>query len=247
MTSSTVPNPQPYQLFMLLLCLFALGILIAQSFFSLEPTTRSIFDYADNFVCIIFLIDFVVSLFRAPKKWTYFFTWGWIDLASSIPMFDPLRWGRVARITRIFRLIRGVRATRILAAFILERRSEDAFLAAALISLLLVVFSSVAILHVEIDAEGNNIKTAEDALWWAFATITTVGYGDRYPVTTEGRFVGVLLMAAGVGLIGTFSGSVAAWFLEPAAKNKDIELEDMRQELITMRRLLEEHADRRNT
>lgn len=162
-------------------------------------------------------------------------------------MFDPLRWGRVARITRIFRLIRGVRATRILAAFILERRSEDAFLAAALISLLLVVFSSVAILHVEIDAEGNNIKTAEDALWWAFATITTVGYGDRYPVTTEGRFVGVLLMAAGVGLIGTFSGSVATWFLEPAAKNKDIELEDMRQELITMRRLLEEHADRRNT
>lgn len=232
---------------MLLLCLFALGVLIAQAFFSLEPTTRTIFDYADNFVCIIFFVDFVVSLLRAPNKWRYFFTWGWIDLVSSIPVFDPLRWGRVARITRILRLIRGVRATRILAAFILERRSEGAVLAAALISLLLVVFSSVAILHLEIDVEGNNIKTAEDALWWAFATITTVGYGDRYPVTTEGRFVGVLLMVAGIGLIGTLSGSVAAWFLQPAANNNDIELDDIRQELVVIRRVLEEQRDSRNT
>ena len=62
-----------------------------------------------------------------------------------------------------------------------------------------------------------NIKGPEDAVWWAFVTMTTVGYGDRFPVTTEGRLAGALLMVAGVGLFGTFSGFIASWFLAPKA------------------------------
>ena len=60
-----------------------------------------------------------------------------------------------------------------------------------------------------------HITTAEDALWWAMTTITTVGYGDRYPTTTEGRLVAVGLMAVGVGLFGTLSGLAASWFTQP--------------------------------
>lgn len=59
-------------------------------------------------------------------------------------------------------------------------------------------------------APESNIKTAEDAIWWAFVTITTVGYGDRFPVTTEGRIIAALLMTAGVGLFGTFTGFIAS-------------------------------------
>lgn len=99
--------------------------------------------------------------------------------------------------------------------FILERRAEAMFLAAALISILMVVFSSVAILQFEAEVPGANIKTAEDAIWWAYATMTTVGYGDRYPVTSGGRIVAATLMTAGVGLFGTWTGFVAAWFLSP--------------------------------
>ena len=69
----------------------------------------------------------------------------------------------------------------------------------------------------------SNIKTAEDAIWWAWVTITTVGYGDKYPVTTEGRIIASFLMTAGVGLFGTFTGFIASWFLE---KKSDIQNSD---------------------
>lgn len=103
---------------------------------------------------------------------------------------------------------------------------------------MLVVVSSVTILHVE-TAPDSNIKTAEDAVWWSIVTITTVGYGDRFPVTSEGRFIGGLLMFAGVGLFATFSGFVAAWFLHPADAKNEVGLEEIREEISEIRRLLE--------
>lgn len=76
----------------------------------------------------------------------------------------------------------------------------------------MVIFSAIAILQVE-DDPNSNIKTAEDAIWWAYVTITTVGYGDKYPVTTEGRIIAAFLMTTGVGLFGTFTGFLASWFV----------------------------------
>lgn len=240
MPSSTpaYDRSQSYQVFMLSLCLYALGALATESFLSLDASTREILQYADNGVCVLFFLDFLVSLFRAPKKWRYLYTWGWIDLASSVPTVDALRWGRAARIARIFRVLRGVRATKLLASFILDRRSQGAFLAAALVSILLVIFSSIAILQFETESD-SNIKSAEDALWWAVVTITTVGYGDKYPLTAEGRIIAGLLMTAGVGMLGTFSGFIVAWFLAPQAKQQDSEIEDLRQEISKIRELLE--------
>ena len=86
-----------YQLFMLVLCLFALGILAARTAARLAPETASILDLADRGVCVIFLIDFVVSLWKAPNRWRYFSRWGWLDLLSSVPMVSFARWGRAAR------------------------------------------------------------------------------------------------------------------------------------------------------
>ena len=240
-SESDLPRSRPYQIFMLLFCLYALIVLAADSFFSIDQSTRTILDSADNAVCALFFLDFLISFVRAPNKWKYLATWGWIDLASSIPMIDTLRWGRAARVLRIFRVLRGVRATKLIISFILDRRSEATFLAAALISILLVVFSSIAILQLETSADAN-IKTPEDALWWAFVTITTVGYGDKVPLSPEGRIIAGLLMTAGVGLFGTFSGFVAAWFLEPEAKKGQDEREGLRQELVAIRQLLEKRG-----
>lgn len=77
----------------------------------------------------------------------------------------------------------------------------------------MIIFSSIAILQVE-DAENSNIKSAKDALQWSYVSITTVGYGDKYPVTSEGRIIAVALMTVGVGLFGTFAGFIASWFVE---------------------------------
>jgi voltage-gated potassium channel len=100
--------------------------------------------------------------------------------------------------------------------------------------MLLVVIRSLSMLQFE-NADNSNIRTAEDALWWAMATVTTVGYGDRYPVTTEGRAVAVVLMCAGVGLFGTFSGFLAAWFLAPDAKREEKDIDGLREEVRQLR------------
>jgi len=120
---------------------------------------------------------------------------------------------------------------------VLERRAENTFLAATLVAILLIVVSSISVLHFEAVADAN-IKTAEDAIWWAFATITTVGYGDRYPVTLEGRFVAVVLMSAGVALFGTFSGFLAAWFLQSDRTEKS-EIAGLKEEIAALRAAVE--------
>lgn len=83
----------------------------------------------------------------------------------------------------------------------------------------MIIFSSIAILEVE-DAPESNIKTAEDAIWWTYTTITTVGYGDKYPVTTEGRLIAMTLMTFGVGLFGTFTAYISSMFVMKT-KNTD--------------------------
>ena len=241
MIADEAKRPSPgYQLFMLVLCVYALAALAVQSSICFDPAIQSVFDHADYAVCAIFLVDFVVSLWQAPNRWRYLITWGWLDLLSSIPTIDVARWGRVARILRVFRVLRGLRATKLIATLVLQRRAESTFLAATLVAILLITFCSIAVLHFETTPEAN-IKTADDAVWWAFATITTVGYGDRYPVTVEGRLIAGILMAAGVGLFGTFSGFLAAWFIGPTPNqpNHSADLAALRAEVAALRELLE--------
>lgn len=225
---------RPYELFMLGLSIFALAAMAANTFASIDDESQIILEWADTFVCALFFIDFLISLYRVPNRLRYFFTWGWIDLLSSVPTIDILRWGRAARILRVFRLLRAVKAAKILTAFILHKRGESAFLAAILLSILLVTFSSIAILQLE-TATDSNIKGPGDAVWWSLVTLTTVGYGDRYPVMMEGRVIGVLLMVAGVGLFGTLSGFIASWFLSPTQKEEQSEIELLRSEVAELR------------
>lgn len=227
-----------YLVFTLVLSVLALVALGVDALVKLDPGTHVILEYADTLICALFFVDFLVSLGRAEDRKRYFFTWGWLDLLSSIPIVDALRVGRAARIVRILRILRGIRSTRILTGFVLERRAEGTFLAAILVSGILVVVSSIAVLHLE-NTPDANIKSPEDAVWWSVVTITTVGYGDRYPVTTEGRLLAALLMTAGVGLFGVVSGGIAAWFLQPGEKRTEVELSELHREIQEMRRLLE--------
>jgi voltage-gated potassium channel len=230
---------RPYQIFILALCIYALLVLAIETIFPLQPETRKVLDYTDLGVCVLFFVDFIISVVRSPNRWRYLYRWGWIDLLSSIPAVHILRVGRIARVVRVFRLLRGFRATRILAGFVLERRAESAFMAAALVTILTIAFSAIAVLHCESIPE-SNIKSPEDAVWWAMATITTVGYGDRYPVTTEGRFIGVLLMVVGVGLFGTLAGFVASWFLQPSSGRQNDQIEELQSSVKRLTQMVEE-------
>lgn len=242
MTAAGAPRTMPlYQLFMLALCILALGGIVAQNAFRQDPEIEAVLDVADLLICTAFGIDFLVSLWTAPNRMRYLLAWGWLDLLSAIPMLDVARWGRVARIARIARVLRSIRAARVLSTVILSKRRQSTMLAATLLALVLVIASSTAILHFEIQPD-SNIKTAENALWWAFATITTVGYGDLYPVTTEGRLIAAILMTAGVGLFGAFSATLAAWFLIPEDEATDAEISAMREEITRLREAVERLA-----
>jgi len=244
------PSPA-YQLFMLFLCVATLMGVAIQVVFQPVAEVRGVLQVADTIACGLFFIDFLVTLRRVPDKWRYMYTWGWLDLVSSIPVFDLARWGRAARIARLLRLLRGIKASMVLTEVVLTRRRQSAFLAAGLTLLLVIVSASVLILTVE-DTAQSNIRSTEDALWWATTTLTTVGYGDRFPVTTEGRIIAAGVMAAGVGLVGVLSGLLAAWFMEPVRtaeqRQEDLlELRSVRQEMSELRRLLEQHAARGGT
>lgn len=232
-----------YQLVILGLCIVALVGIAIQHAFALDPEIEIVLDFADTLVCLAFAIDFGLSLWRAENRWRYFVTWGWLDLISSVPTLEVARWGRLSRIARIARIFRGLRATRLVTSLVLRKRRQSTVLAATLLAVVLVIASSTAILHFE-DQPDSNITTAPDALWWAFATITTVGYGDLYPRSIEGRFVAALLMTAGIALFGAFSAGLAAWFLVPEDEATDAEIAALREEVAAMRRAIEELARR---
>lgn len=241
MTTGETPAPRTmplYQMFMLALCVLALAGIAAQNAFQRDPEIDQILDLADFVICIAFAIDFLVSLWTAPDRKRYFLTWGWLDLLSSIPMLDLARWGRIARIARITRVLRSIRAARMLSTVLLTKRRQSTLLAATLLALVLVIASSTAILHFEVPPDAN-IKTADNALWWAFGTITTVGYGEFYPVTLEGRVIAAILMTAGIGLFGAFSAALAAWFLIPEDEATDAEIAGLREEVRQLREAVE--------
>lgn len=139
--------------------------------------------------------------------------WGWIDLISSIPNFSFARAGRALRLVRLLRILRAFRSTKNIISHIYKNKTSGAFTTVSLVAVLVLIFSTIAILQVE-TAPNSNIKTAEDALWWSYTTITTVGYGDKYPVTTEGRIIAGILMTVGVGLFGIFTAFLASWFVK---------------------------------
>jgi voltage-gated potassium channel len=224
----------PYEMLILALSLYALSVLALEVVVPLDRASREILGWADTAVCLLFLFDFLLHLARAENRWRYFITWGWVDLLSSVPTVSLLRLGRIARVFRIFRVLRGVRATKLIASFILEHRAQSAFLAVSLVSLLLTFSAAIGILHLETTPDAN-IRGPGDALWWAVVTITTVGYGDRYPVTPEGRMLGALLMIAGVGLFGTLSGFVASWFLALVHRRQENDLDRLRGEIESLR------------
>jgi voltage-gated potassium channel len=209
------------QIISLVLSIYILGSLLVQSVCQLPPETTDLLDKIDFLICIFFLYDFFIRLYKAESK-IQFLKWNWIDFVSSIPVLGVFQWARVVRVVRIIRILRAVRSTKILLQFLFRNRSHGTLATALLVSALMMIFSTIAMLNFE-KAPNSNINNPEDAIWWAFTTVTTVGYGDKYPVTTGGRIVAALLMVSSVGLFGIFTGFVASFFVAEDKKSDEKE------------------------
>lgn len=196
----------------LLFSILALCGLIADTFLDLTPEIKKILKYFDYMLCAFFLGEFIYQLLKAENKYEYI-KWGWIDLLSSIPMIDSLRYGRIIRIVRIIRIIKTFKSINEFLKHIYFNKARGTLASVFVLAIMILVFSSIAILLVE-TSEKSNIKTAEDALWWAYTTITTVGYGDKFPVTSEGRVIAIFLMTFGVGMFGTMTAYISSLFIK---------------------------------
>jgi len=209
--TGTQANVSVFQIAILILSILALAALAADTMCEFPAAVQSLIQIVDTAVCVVLLVDLFLRFYHADSKWA-FMKWGWIDLIASIPNLDLLRWGRLVRVLRIIRLLRGVRSVHRVLTMILQNKMQGGAVSLGLMAFLLITFSSVSILVCERRGDAN-IESAEDAIWWSISTITTVGYGDKYPVTTEGRVVGIVLMICGVGMFAGLSGLVASVFL----------------------------------
>ncbi|WP_051216201.1 potassium channel family protein [Ferrimonas futtsuensis] len=172
--------------------------------------------YVDFAICMVFIVNFFWGLARADNR-KQFFTQHWIDLVASIPVIEPLRFARIFQVLRVIRLMRMSRS--LLKAYSHHKRETTATsLLVALITVL--TFSSVMILLFEDGVPGSNINDAESAIWWSLVTISTVGYGDYYPVTTEGRVIGAMVIICGVSFFGIVAGYLASIFVSPEEQEK---------------------------
>jgi voltage-gated potassium channel len=176
----------------------------------LEGQALQVTETIINLTWLAFVADYVVTLALAQQRWP----WSYhhlFDLAIiALPALRPLR---LLRLVTLVRTLQGVAGT----AF---RGRVAAYV--ALTTALLVFVASLAILDTERNAPGALITTFGDSLWWAFVTITTVGYGDLYPVTAPGRLIAVGVMLGGIGLIGVVTATLASWIVENVAK-RDVE------------------------
>lgn len=220
----------------LLLSIYVIAALLIDLTVKLPENVRDLMCYLDWFVCTIFFTDFVIRFRRAPSKLA-FMRWGWIDLLSCIPL-EFLALGRTVRIVQIVRILRAFRSARAVMCYLHENRVRSMAWSTVLMAMVLLLFSMIAILIFERDP-ASNIKSPMDALWWGITTMTTVGYGDRYPVTPEGRLVAMILMITGVGLFGVLTGLFARFFVQPELNREDCDIGELVKEVRLLRERLE--------
>ena len=153
-------------------------------------------------VWVAFVIDYIVNLALAPRRREWFVGHIWELAIVALPMLRPLR------LLRLLSIVAMLHRTG-LTAF----RGRVAVYVVATTALLVLV-AGIAVLDAEQNVEGANLTNIGDAWWWAFATITTVGYGDFFPITLAGRLVAVVLMGCGVALLGSVTALLASWLIE---------------------------------
>ncbi len=178
-----------------------------------ESEIHTLLIYFDVLMCVVLLADFCTRFSHAKGRRMDFLIRdkGILDLIGSLPLAEELHWARIARLWRIARLISAIGSLSDLASHMRRQPLELAFVTTLAVIINLSVIGSILVLYWESAAPNGNITTAETTLWWAIQTVSTVGYGDYYPVTAGGRVVAALLMLSGVGLFGTLT----AWAATP--------------------------------
>ena len=199
------------------LALVLIPLIVLPLVMDLSPGTESAFLAIDYLIWAVFAAEYAIKLYLAPNRRQFVARHIPDLIIVLVPMLRPLRVLRSVRLLRLLRLAlltglaaKGLREAR----DILRRRGLNWVL---LIVLVLNLIAAAMVLEFERGNPDANIDSYPDALWWAATTITTVGYGDRFPMSPAGRGVAVVLMIAGIAMFGVITASIAAYFVEQKA------------------------------
>ena len=237
---------QFYDIFSTLALIANLACAFASTFDNLEAKYGLLFDYVDEITVIFFAIDYVLRLITAQQQYKGYSAgkamgryvtsgYGIIDLLSFLPHYMPTFFPAGAAVFRMLRVVRIFRLFRInaysdslsLIGNVLSKKKTQ-LLASVFVIILLILASSLCMYSVEHETQPDVFKNAFSGVWWATSTLLTVGYGDIYPITPMGQFLGIIITFLGVGLVAIPTGIISAGFVEEyqlATRLADIEQE----------------------
>lgn len=182
----------------------------------LGATTLQFLSYSEIVVVSIFTIEYLYRVYASPNRVKFVFSfYGLIDLLAILPFYLATAVDlRTLRLMRLLRLARLLKLARYNSA--IKRFSKAIYLVKeeliifTLASFVMIYLAAVGIYHFEHSAQPAVFRSIFDALWWAVSTLTTVGYGDIYPITTGGRVFTFLVLMLGLGLVAVPTGIVAS-------------------------------------
>lgn len=182
----------------------------------LEPRTVAIIQAIELFCVVVFSIEYILRIFVADSKPKFIFSFfGIIDLLAILPFYlsfgIDLRSLRALRFLRLFRILKLVRYNRAMNHFTraIKSAKEEIFLF-VFITLILIYFAAVGIYYFEHEAQPEHFSSIFESLWWAIITLTTVGYGDVYPITVGGKVFTFFILLIGLGIVAIPTGIISS-------------------------------------
>ena len=228
--NNSTPKGKLFDYFIQVLIVLSLISLSIETLPDLSTSTRE-FLYKFEVTCIIiFSIEYLLRVFVADKPLNYIFSiYGVIDLIAIVPFFCPkpvdLRFLRIFRIFRIFRALKLIRYNRAISRFnIAIKLVKEELVLFLIVTVMMVFIVSFGIYYFENEAQPEAYKSVFHSMWWSIVTLTTVGYGDIYPITLGGKIFTFFVLIIGIGVVTIPAGLVATSLSKAREiQEKDIE------------------------
>ena len=210
------PTSRYFAFFIQALILVSIVTFSVETIPNLKPQTKSILYAIEVFSVSVFTMEYVLRIYVADSKPKFIFSFfGIIDLLAILPFYlsfgIDLRSLRALRFLRLFRILKLVRYNKAMNHFTRAIKSaKEEILLFVFITLILIYFSAVGIYYFENEAQPEHFSSIFDSLWWAIITLTTVGYGDVYPITVGGKVFTFFILIIGLGIVAIPTGIISS-------------------------------------